>query len=64
VSVDFYVETDGTVSNVKIEGIGLTESLNEEALRVVRMSPLWNCGTIFGIPTRMPFSTSVKFYPY
>jgi TonB family protein len=64
VYIKFYVEPDGTLSDVEVVKPGLTESLNEEAMRVIRLSPLWNPGAIFGIPMRMAVRTQVNFYPY
>ena len=64
VRVTFFIETNGMVSEVKAEVPGLTESLNQEAVRVVSLSPLWVPGTIYGIPTRMQTYTVIYFYPY
>ena len=63
VRVSFFIETNGMISNVKIVQPGLTQSLNQEAIRVVSLSPLWTPGTICGIPTRMQTYTVIYFYP-
>jgi TonB family protein len=60
VLVGFYVETNGTVSDVKIIR-GLFKSVDEEALRVVGLSPLWIPASQFGIPMRTQFSVDVYF---
>jgi hypothetical protein len=58
--VGFYVETNGTVSDVKIIR-GLFKSVDEEALRVIGLSPLWIPASQFGIPMRTQFSVDVYF---
>ena len=63
VYVKFFVEPNGTVSDATISGVGLTESLNEEAIRVIKLSPLWVPGTVYGIPTRMAVTFPVYFLP-
>jgi TonB family protein len=61
VIIDFYLETNGTVSNVRV-GRGLFKSLDDEALRVIRLSPLWIPATAFGIPFRSYQTIAVNFY--
>jgi TonB family protein len=63
VNVKFFVEADGTLSGVEAMQPGLTESLNQEAVRVVKMSPPWIAGTIYGVPTKMSVTTWVNFSP-
>lgn len=63
VIVGFYVETNGTISDVTIVK-GLIKSLDDEALRVIKMSPLWIPATEYGIPLRSQFKVSVAFYDY
>lgn len=47
----FVVEKDGRVSNVKIAR-GVTQELDEEALRVIRLMPKWNPGYKDNKPVR------------
>jgi TonB family protein len=61
VSVRFMVETDGTISDAKVV-TGVIKSLDDEALRVVRLSPPWIPGAQYGIPVRVPYTVSVDFY--
>jgi TonB family protein len=63
VTVGFYVETDGTISDVKVTR-SLIMSLDQEALRVVKQSPLWNPATEFGIPIRQHCKVDVGFFDY
>jgi protein TonB len=52
VYVAFIVETDGTISNVRLlQGIG--HGCDEEALRVVNSMPRWTPGKQNGIPVRV-----------
>lgn len=61
VRVEFYIEPNGTVSDVKVSQ-GLLKSLDEEAVRVVSLSPLWYPATRFGVPLRTHQTVSVSFY--
>lgn len=61
VGVEFYIEPNGTVSDVKINQ-GLLKSLDEEAIRVVSLSPLWYPATRFGVPLRTRQAVSVSFF--
>ncbi|MDZ7742346.1 MAG: energy transducer TonB [Bacteroidota bacterium] len=60
VFVTFVVETDGSVTDVRIlRGIG--GGCDEEALRVVKSMPKWNPGKQRGKPVRVQFNLPVKF---
>lgn len=61
VVVGFCVETNGTVSDVKILK-GVIKSLDEEALRVISLSPLWIPASNYGVPLRSYGSVRVDFY--
>jgi TonB family protein len=61
VVVGFYVETNGTVSGVKIVS-GLLKSIDDEALRVINLSPLWVPASKFGIPMRTYYRVDVDFH--
>lgn len=61
VTVEFYVEPNGAVSDVKVTR-GLLKSLDEEAVRVVSLSPLWYPATRFGVPFRTRQIVSVNLY--
>ena len=63
VTVGFYIETNGTISDVKIVR-GLLKSLDDEAIRVISLSPLWNPAYKFGIPIRTYKTFSVNFSDY
>jgi TonB family protein len=63
VIVGFSVETNGTVSNVKIIR-GVFKSLDDEALRIIRMSPLWIPAYKFGIPYTAQFNVPIDFYDH
>lgn len=60
VFVTFVVETDGTVTQVRIlRGIG--GGCDEEALRVVRNMPKWKPGKQRGRPVRVQFNMPIRF---
>ncbi|MDR2039861.1 MAG: energy transducer TonB [Bacteroidales bacterium] len=60
VFVEFLIEKDGSVSNVKIVG-SLDPVLDAEALRVVNSSPSWTPGKIDGKPVRISYTLPFKF---
>lgn len=61
VELEFYIEPNGSVSNVKVFQ-GILKSLDEEAVRVISMSPMWYPATRFGVPLRTRQTVSVSFY--
>jgi TonB family protein len=63
VMVNFFIETDGTVSNVAITR-GLPEGgagINEESLRVVKAMPAWKPGRQQGKPVRVSQNLPIRF---
>ena len=51
---------DGSVTDVKIiRGIG--NGCDEEAMRVVKMMPKWNPGTVKGKPVNVEFNLPINF---
>ena len=62
VVVCFAVETDGTISNVRIMR-DLGYGCGEEAVRLVKLMPKWNPGKQGGIIVRTEFSLPVRFIP-
>jgi protein TonB len=60
VKVTFVVETDGSVSNVKVTE-GVDPLLDNEATRVVASSPKWTPGRQRGEPVRVRFSIGLNF---
>jgi periplasmic protein TonB len=60
VFVNFVVEADGSISDVRlIRGIG--GGCDEEAIRVVRAMPKWVPGKQRGVPVRVYFNLPIKF---
>jgi len=56
----FVVEKDGSVTNVEIvKGVGY--GMDEETLRVMKMSPNWNPGTQDGKPLRVSYVMPILF---
>jgi periplasmic protein TonB len=60
VIVNFVVEPDGSISNVKI-GRSVHQSLDDEAVRVVKLMPKWKPGKQRGKSVRCHFSMPVNF---
>lgn len=60
VFVTFVVETDGSITDIKVvRGIG--GGCDEEAVRVVKYMPKWSPGKQRGVPVRVQFNLPVKF---
>lgn len=60
VIVQFIIEKDGSISDVKISR-SVDPSLDREALRVVKAMPKWNPGKLNGIPARVKYEVPVVF---
>jgi len=60
VIVTFIVEKDGSLSTMKITR-GISESLDNESLRVLKLSPNWKPGIQNGRPVRVQYSVPVSF---
>jgi protein TonB len=56
----FYIETDGRISDINLVK-GVTETMNAEALRIVKSMPNWIPGTIDGIKSRLKFTLPINF---
>ena len=55
VQASFVVEKDGTLSNFKITK-GVSRSLDQETIRVLKLSPKWKPAMVNGKPVRMLYS--------
>ncbi len=60
VYVQFVVDTDGSIKNVKIAR-GVHSSLNNEAMRVVKSMPNWKPGVQRGKPVRVSYTVPINF---
>jgi len=60
VIVSFMVEIDGTLSDIKIDK-SVDVIIDDEALRVMKLSPKWIPAVKDGKPVRMPFSLPINF---
>ncbi len=60
VNVNFVVERDGSLSNIKAVGRP-NALLTDEALRTIKASPKWTPGKQGGIPVRTQFTVPVVF---
>ena len=60
VFVTFVVETDGSITDIKLlQGIG--DGCEQEAQRVVGIMPLWEPGTLKEIPQRVQCNLPIRF---
>ena len=60
VMVDFIIEKDGKVTNVRVTR-GVSEELDKEAVKVVAASPKWKAGRVDGEKVRTSMSIPVEF---
>jgi protein TonB len=60
VLLSFIVEEDGSITNAKVER-GVTDELDNEALRLMSRSPKWNPGVLNGKPVRVLRTLPVNF---
>jgi len=60
VFIEFVVEKDGSISNVKVL-VGVYPELDQEAVRVVRMMPKWRPGKQMGKPVRTFYQIPIRF---
>jgi TonB family protein len=60
VNVKFIVEKDGSLSNIKVI-MGVSPTLDAEAIRVTKMMPPWQPGLEKGKPVRFQYMTNYEF---
>lgn len=60
VYVEFVVEKDGRVTDVKLKK-GVSDGLDKEAMRLVKAMPPWNPGKMNGKSVKCRFVLPVKF---
>jgi len=60
VIITMVVEKDGTVTEVKIAR-GVSDDLDAEAVRVIKLSPKWAPGTQNGRPVRVAYAVPISF---
>jgi len=60
VYVSFNVERDGSITNVHVAR-GAGSGLDEEAMRVIKLSPKWEPGMQGGIPVRAEYTVPITF---
>jgi TonB family protein len=61
VYLTYVVETDGSLSDIKVVR-GLGGGCDEEAIRVVKSMPAWRPGMQRGNPVRVQYNLPVRFY--
>lgn len=60
VIVGFYVDVDGTVTDVQVKK-SVDPTLDKEAIRVVKSMPKWNPGKKNGKPVRVEYTMPITF---
>ena len=60
VYITFVVEKDGSVTGINVLR-GVEESLDKEAIRVIKLMPKWEPGTQRGKPVRVQYNLPIKF---
>ena len=60
VYVGFVINTEGVVTNVEVKK-GIHDSLDDEAVRVVKMMPIWIPGRQQGRAVRVAYTLPIKF---
>lgn len=60
VVLSFVVEKDGQLTDIKITR-PVAKVLDEEAVRVLTLSPKWIAGTMYGLPVRVQYSVPISF---
>jgi TonB family protein len=60
VILSFIVEKDGKISDIKVNK-SVSRGIDDEAIRVLKKSPLWIPGTRYGKPARVYYSIPVNF---
>jgi len=61
VYITFTIEKDGSLTDVKVEGRKLGYGLDDEAVRVLKLSKRWNAGMQNGKPVRVKYNIPLKF---
>ena len=62
VYISFVVEKNGTISNTKtIRGAYQAPELDEEALRVINLMPIWTPGFTNSKPVRVQYTIPIRF---
>jgi periplasmic protein TonB len=59
VIVQFIVEKDGSLTNIKVMR-GLTSAIDKEVIRVIGLLPKWNPGMAGGQPARVQYTFPVR----
>jgi TonB family protein len=60
VVLGFVVEKDGRLTEIKVNR-SASKGLDEEAVRVMKLSPLWTPGTMYGKPVRVTYTVPIAF---
>ena len=60
VYIQFIVEKDGSITSVEVRK-GANDLLNQEAIRVIRLMPEWNPGSMRGKKVRVRYTLPITF---
>jgi len=59
-NIDFVVEIDGSISDVKVFN-PMERTLGEESIRVVKLMPRWKPGYQKGVPVRVSYTVPITY---
>lgn len=60
VFLTFTIDRDGSLNNITVvQGAG--GGIDEEALRVIKQSPKWQPGKLYGVPVRVQYTMPISF---
>ncbi|GAC1313211.1 MAG: M56 family metallopeptidase [Mucilaginibacter sp.] len=60
VIISFVVEKDGSLTDIRIAR-GVEDDIDQEAIRVIKLSPIWKPGVQQGKPVRVAFALPIAF---
>ncbi|MEZ5037094.1 MAG: energy transducer TonB [Chitinophagales bacterium] len=61
VKVQFYIDIDGSIQDLKVISDQVGSGCAEEALRIIRLMPNWIPGTKNGNPIKVPYTVPITF---
>jgi protein TonB len=58
--VCFVIEKDGSITNIELLR-RIEKSLNDEAIRIIKLMPKWKPGRKNGVPVRVKYTIPIDF---
>lgn len=60
VYISFFINEEGIVDDIKVD-TGVNKEIDEEAVRVVKLMPVWKPARRNGIPLKVKYTIPIKF---